>query len=419
MSLPAAADGTTQTLDRVFAYTPGAAINLAVGNASRPPDFTPLLLSGTAISTCTLTVASGIYCLDGQTVRQWPNPMTADNTSLFSCGAALGLDPKKDSCTTMTVDDKGAIWLGVRSVPSNWPARPSWIPDDIWVARRPGTIPIASSRWFADSGLPRCKRASPTGCDRNTVLFQSPAIVDLASISGPAADDFRPLPNSQPQAGVLGVEERKAAVFYPDPQATAPITVVSAKDWGLKGNELLQDITLLQMPLDSGGKLNFILATTSNGRVMAKNTEMAGLAFEVYNIPAARGVATPNAAKRSSATQTYGLRVSQTSGEIYASDFSYCQVVSLKAQLTSNGQGLVNPLQRDQLLNGRHQSQSHRVSGAGSDAGTGHQHRSAGDVHGELRGHQVQHRGPGRAAVLGAAGRRDFRRYGVPGQEHS
>ena len=325
----------TQTLDRVITYTPSTALNMAFNDPDRPQDFTNLLLPGTNRSTCTLTPTGGLYCLDGQIVRNWPKPTEPTSvTDLFNCGDAwIGLDNRKgDACSSMTVNKSGVIWLaGKKNNAHN-------------VVRVVAKLPAAS-----------CPAGNYTSNPAGTYcakLFYSgrPVLVDLAPIDADVAANFRPVPNSAPQGGVLGIEEKKNAVFFPDPLAPQPITVVSSRDWGLSGNEQLQDVALLQVSDGGSGKRNFILATTSTGRVLAKNTEVAGPATPVYNIPQARTAAAARpassipkpvpASQCTNLAQQYGMRASTTTGTLYISDRSYCQVLALKPVFNGAGTSL-------------------------------------------------------------------------------
>jgi hypothetical protein len=309
--------GTQQILDRVFTYNSQSVLNLSTGNAVRPPDFTNLGISGTAFSACALTAVKGLYCIDGKQVRNWPNPMDpATNGVILSClDPALGLDGKSDGCTGLAVDQAGSIWLAGKKKNSH---------SVIKVVSRGLSCP--SSAWTVLSGGAFCALEFYSG---------RPTLVDIATIDGDAAQNFRPCPSCAAQAGVLGMEERKHAVFFPDPKASSPIVAVSSRDWGLAGNEVLQDVALLQVKngpvIDS-----FIVATTSTGRILAKNPSLSGTARPVFNIPAARGTAT----RCNLDAQQYGLRASSTSELLYVSDRNYCQVIVLKADAAFNS--LVN-----------------------------------------------------------------------------
>jgi hypothetical protein len=299
--------GTQQILDRVFTYTSQSVLNLATGNAVRPPDFTNLGINGTAFTTCALTAVNGLYCVDGKQLRNWPNPMDPSTSSvLLSClDPALGLDGKSDGCTGMAVDQTGAIWLAGKKKNSH---------SVIKVVKKVAACPAAD--WVTLSGGALCALEYYSG---------RPTLVDIASIDGDASKNFRPCPSCAAQSGLLGMEERKNAVFFPDPKASSPIVAVSSRDWGLSGNELLQDVALLQVKngtvIDS-----YIVATTSTGRILAKNPALVGVARPVFSIPAARG----NATRCNADPQQYGLRASSTAELLYVSDRNFCQIVVLK-----------------------------------------------------------------------------------------
>jgi len=307
---------TQQTLDRVFAFTGNQVVNMAFGNAVRPPDFTDLGLTGGAYTACALTSVSGLYCLDGQALRRWPNPMNpAMQETVLNClDEALGLDRRGDGCTGMTVDQAGTIWLAGKKKNGH---------SVIKVIPRGTACPDANWQTLAGGAL--CARELYSG---------RPVLVDLTAIDGSAANAFRACPTCLPQAGVLGLEERKNAVFFPDPQASTPIVVVGSRDWGLNGKELLQDVTLLQIP-DGPAVANHIVATTSNGRILARNTAIGGSARPVFDIAAER---LPASTTCTSGTAQYGLRRSATSTTLYLSDRNYCQVVALAPDSPGLGQ---------------------------------------------------------------------------------
>lgn len=303
----AAPISTQQILDRVFTYNAGTVLNLATGNAVRPPDFTNLGISGNAFSTCALTAVNGLYCLDGKALRNWPNPMDPGTSSeILNCSdPALGLDRKFDTCSGMAVDQSGAIWLAGKKKNGH---------SIIKVVKKGAACP--ASDWATLSGGALCALEYYAG---------RPVLVDIAPIDGDAAKNFRACPGCLAQSGLLAIEERKNAVFFPDPKASTPTIAVSSRDWGLAGGEVLQDVALLQIK-NSTGADNYILATTSAGRILAKNTAAGGAARVVFNIPAERGVAT----RCNQDEQQYGLRSSSTAELIYLSDRNFCQVVVLK-----------------------------------------------------------------------------------------
>jgi hypothetical protein len=329
-SAPAAADPAVQVLDRVFTYNAGAVLNMAFGNASRPPDFTNLGLSASSISTCTLTPVDGLYCLDGKVLRNWPNPLApAVHSDVLNCSDnALALDTAA-GCTAMTVDRSGGIWLaGKKRLPSNWPARPSWIPDDIWVALQTWFKPYSLVKLVRKTAAcPDASWATTVGGAYCAKEFYSGRflISNLAVVDGDKAANFRPVPGGAPQGGVLAIEDLRNVLFFPDAQAAQPITISSGWSTSLKFGELLQDVTLLQLP-GSGAKQNFVLATTTAGRVLSKNTATGALPVQVFNIPAER---LPASAKCSTAIPVYGVRASPTADIVFVTDRAYCQVAAL------------------------------------------------------------------------------------------
>jgi hypothetical protein len=304
---PAAAQyvPSVQTLDRVFAYDTKAVLNMATGNADTSVDFTNLgVTPTTAIVTCTVAVVGGLYCLDGNTVRNWANPLQPSvYTDTLKC-ADLGLDLKKgDGCTAMTVDDNAAIWLAVKKRNTH----------SIFKVAK-GACPV---------GTANCKTIGARYAVE--LYFGRPPIVDLVAIDAGTAKTFRPCPNCAIGPGVLGIEERKNAVFFRDPlppQAAEAVPVVASRDWGLQGNELLQDITYLQLP-DSVETT--ILATTDSGRILARNTSYSDLARQVFPAP---GVPT-GPSSCSAGPQQYGMRASTTTGIVYVSNRCNHQVLAL------------------------------------------------------------------------------------------
>jgi hypothetical protein len=306
---------TQQILDRVMVFTPGSVINMATGNTQRPPDFHDLQISGNSFTTCALTAVEGLFCLDGKSLRNWAKPTSLEpGVEILNCAdPALKLDNKADACTGMAVDQSGTIWLSGKRKNTH---------SVIKVVRKGTACP--GGGWATLAGGKLCALEYYSG---------RPALVDITSIDGDAAENFRPCANCAPQAGVLGMEERKSAVFFPDAQPASPIVVVASKDWGLSGKEVLQDVTLLQVPHD-GFTDSYILATTSTGRILAKNPALSGRARQVFNVSAERA---PTAQTCNAAEQQYGLRASSTSTLVFVSDRNYCQVLALQPDSAALG----------------------------------------------------------------------------------
>jgi len=307
------AQTTRQTLDRVDAFNSTAVLEMAFDDVNRTKDFINLGIVGANFSTCKLTATDGIFCLDGKVVRHWPNtqdPLTF--VDRLSCNdPALGLDTKKtNTCTGMTVDLAGAIWLAGKKASTH---------SLIKVIAKAAAAACPDNTWKQLSGSLHCAKEFYAG---------RPLLVDLDPIDGDVGAAFKPCPTCAAQSGVLGLEERKTAVFFPDPKpasTSSPIVIASGKGWNLTGNEQLLSSALLQVP--SGSSVgNFVLVTTTNGRVLAKGTDVTGTAFEVFNIPAER---VQPSVQCSFASQHYGIRTSSKSGRVYVTDRNYCQVLAL------------------------------------------------------------------------------------------
>ena len=309
----AQAQTTRQTLDRVDVFSSTAVLEMAFDEVDRIKDFTNLGIVGTNFSSCKLTATDGIFCLDGKTVRNWPDtedPLTFSNR--LSCDdPALGLDTKKpNACTGMTVDLSGAIWLAGSKANSH---------SLIKVIAKAAAASCPDNTWKVLSGSLYCAKEFYAG---------RPPLVDIDVIDGDVGAAFKPCPTCAVQSGVLGLEERKAAVFFPDPKPSAssnPIVIATGKDWKLIGNELLLSGALLQVP--SGSSVaNYVLVTTTNGRILAKRTDASGSTFQAFNIPSER---IPASAQCDSAAQQYRIRTSSKAGTVYLSDRNYCQVLAL------------------------------------------------------------------------------------------
>ena len=302
---------TRQTLDRIDAFNSTAVLEMTFGDVTRTEDFINLGIVGTNFSTCKLTATDGIFCLDGKQVRHWPNtqdPLTFVNR--LSCNdPALGLDTKKaNTCTGLTVDLSGAIWLAGKKASTH---------SLIKVVAKAAAAACPDNTWKPLSGSLYCAKEFYAG---------RPLLVDIDPIDVGAA--FKPCPSCAAQSGILGLEERKTAVFFPDPKpasTSTPLVLASGKDWNLAGNEQLLSSALLQVPTGSSID-NLVLATTTNGRILAKRTDVTGTAFEVFNIPTERVL---TSAQCAFGTQHYGIRTSSKSGTVYVTDRNYCQVLAL------------------------------------------------------------------------------------------
>jgi hypothetical protein len=300
-AMPAhAVTSTSQTLDRVFTFGPQKVIDMATGNAARPPDFTDTGITGSNLTTCTLTAVNGLYCLDGKSLRNWPNPdVPGTSTQVLNCAdPGLDFDNRGEDCTAMTVDANGTIWLA---------GKRRKLYSVIKIIKKEGTCPTADWRTLTGGALCALEQ-----------YYGRPPLADVTPVDGDVADAF------PYHAGVLGLEERKDVMFFPDPKTGYPVLLVSWKDWGFRPREELQEATLLQVP--NGAVIdNYVVAISSTGRILAKNIALSGRAREVFNIPAQRGAV----AKCNYQDQEHGIRASTTAQILYVSDRNYCQVLAL------------------------------------------------------------------------------------------
>src|SRR5512137_213381 len=247
---------SVQVLDSVDAFgpatlkPPSAVLEMGFrdpvpAGTPEPPRFNRLDVRTSTIIACQRGLDQGLYCLDGPVVRYWPNTndlQTVGNVAvipefdLFSCeDAALGLDKRKPNpCTSLTVDYNGAIWLAGRKANSH---------SMIKVVRRTGTsCPIGWAELATPAQvLPDPAPVVPRFCARE-ITPGRPVLVDINPVDGEVAAKF---PYG---AGILGLEERKTAAFFPD--SMVPVSAVplgSGKtDWALIGNEQLLSAAVLQ-----------------------------------------------------------------------------------------------------------------------------------------------------------------------------
>ncbi len=314
----------TQLLDRVDAYGATRVIEMQFNNPARTSPYVDDGISGTGFLECKLTSIKGLYCLDGKTLRRWPNPKhPAPSEAVLQCDdPALHLDTRKSNpCTTMTVDQSGSLWLAGRK--GNAHSLLKVIPTGA-TGCAAGYSPLQYS-----PGL--CVREYASG---------RPIILDADVVDGEVAASFAY------GAGVLALEDRKKVVFFRDQPGSAPVEIAAGKSgWGLAGSETLQGVTLLQMA-NGSAVASYAVVTTSRGRVLAVNVA-GGAAFPVHDVTVSRASAACNA----TATQ-FGLRASKKSGRVYVSDRNYCRVLALQPTAqTSGGQfQLANVLEAGQPL---------------------------------------------------------------------
>ncbi|HWJ06437.1 MAG TPA: hypothetical protein VNS57_11725, partial [Steroidobacteraceae bacterium] len=293
-----------QRLDRVDVIEAQGATNVAVDvdaqTAAKPWVATDYAaVSGTAFTACQNTSTRGLYCLDGNAVRHWPNPeklpplTSVDGRELFNCSNTVFAFDRDNVCTALTVDLGGNLWVAGKKkskfslfkvVPGACPSTPA---------------NTSASRWtaFTTSAGNFCAREYATG---------RPLLIDLTVVDGDVAASF---PHSLGDGGVIAVEERKEVTFFPDaPQAT-PVLLGASKAWGLSGNEQLQAATLMQQPLPVDSR-NWVLVVTSTGRLLSREIRWDAVVTTVINHSVAGSPINLVAATSCGPTALYDIRTS-------------------------------------------------------------------------------------------------------------
>jgi hypothetical protein len=310
---PRAQQGPTQVLDRVDVHGTGSVLEMAFEDPNRPQDSTLLVSEpGAKFATCTLTATAGLYCLDGNRLRNWPSGTSAGGSSdVLNClDATLGLR----GCTGMTVDLAGNVWLAGQNKGRTH--------NLIKITPRPAGTPACPAGSQALAGNPAlCSILWATG---------RPLLVDLFPIDGDVGAAF------SRGSGIMAVQERKQIEFWTQPNVSQTI-ISGGKALGLQGNEQLLGATLLQIPGAPGATRSYALITTTVGRVIAATADASAVpatGFEVFNIPARRAATSTSC---SSAAAQYGIRSSSKSGLVYATDWNYCQALALQPVLSVSG----------------------------------------------------------------------------------
>ena len=331
-----------QLLDSTFMHGQQNAAEMAFNDATqREPDdreYTDLGITGTDLRACKLTALNGLFCLDGKMVRNWPNPTTTiivdddevvPSFDVLDCeDPVLGLDTKKaDTCTGLTVDLKGNIWLAGK----NKGKTHSLIK---LVAKDGLTCPDAPFAGATTLGV----LTSNDGLCGYEVATGRPLLIDIDPVDGDIAAEFSLPGHTAPLPAILGLEQRKtAAAFLANGEV---VEIASGKsDWGLIGPEQLTGITLLQLVDDAGANptQNIILVSTTRGRVLAWDTAGVGPATVAFDVADNREMDTITAGPCNSEDPVYSIRASSKTGTVYVTDSEYCEVIALSATTDLGG----------------------------------------------------------------------------------
>jgi hypothetical protein len=292
--------------DTVVANGAQSVVRIDLNDRIAGKDYSASGITGSAFTTCK-QASSGFYCLDTVSgvngLYGWASASSKGAGTLqVACTALPGVDVRRATCTGMTANSEGpALWLAAKKNNTH----------SLFKLLPAGSPECSLSGWFA-AGTAFCARE---------YAFGRPPLIDLDVIDAETGAAF-PFGN-----GVLGLEDRKAAVFFADDPAVGPYSIASAKDWGLAGNEQILGVTLRQDRSTSPAS-NWILAVTTSGRVLQRAVLGATGTTEVFRIPAATTAAC------TSGTQNYELRASGKTGYVYLSDRNFCRVLALTTAST-------------------------------------------------------------------------------------
>ena len=288
-------DQPNQTLDQVDAFDSANVLEMLFDrqNPSSQPDFSPLALGSPAgLAACKLA-ASGLYCLAngsaGQVVRQWVLPLSGAGGSpvnRLSCAdGALGLD--EDTCTGLTVDMSGAIWVSGKKG-SNYSL--------VKVVKQAALPNGCTDGWVqvlsAPSTTPSCAREFANG---------QGVLSDLDAVDGEVA--YPPTLPIGPGILALNVNGTGDDVRYFALSAPGQAPLV-LNSWGLDPGERLLSATLLQRRNGQNQVIgNSILAATTASRILSVDvTSLTSQATKVADIPREQLPVTINAGKCSNTT---------------------------------------------------------------------------------------------------------------------
>lgn len=359
LGLPVAANAQTvvrQLLDRVHVVSPNAVLDMSFKDPASTPQFENPGVSGANLTACQLTGTQGLFCLDqlngrnGRLVRSWNPVSSGADRPLFSCEDSalvkLGFDVSRstETCTGLTAGTDGAIYVAgkKKSVYSLVKVVEKGAACDFaggWAGAELEQEPYPG----APVGTPKtdyCYKQLPLWKDRPLLVDITATSVVLTATNGARIEC----------SGVLGLEERKTLMFFPDPDlngsgsacGTSPVVIANSKQWGLTGSEQLLSASILRTREDDPATVGanetatFAVATTGTGLVKAKDTSVAAAtALLMFNVPAERPDSVrsiPFEARQCDFVSDpfYGVRTSTKSGRIYVTDRNWCEVLALE-----------------------------------------------------------------------------------------
>jgi len=333
------AQEVVQALDQVKAYSTGNVLDMTFNDPYRTQSYTvpespaaPITSSSTFVA-CKQTSAAGLICLTAnEKIVNWSDPMDGQSKAeLFSCDDIKGiLDVRAtNTCTGVTADELGAIWLAGKNKGKTHSL----------VKVTAGACPAGTtgvSETFASSstgGGTYCAREWDTG---------RPLLLSVKRVEGQVATRFDAPPDTGDSDGdtVLGLEQRLNAVIFSATNRNDVYEIPGGRTgWGLGRREELQDIALLQAANTGGGYDNYVLVTTNEGDVMAKDMANPSAVANLAWTEAGNGCTVAGA--------TLSLSASPKGEIIYLSNSSCADVVALKATRVAGKLVLVRATERN------------------------------------------------------------------------
>lgn len=311
LSTAALAQSAQQVLDTIVTY--GAQQVYEMDLVDGPPAAVPLDAPvDSDLRACKLTANRGLFCINAaKQVVNWINPDSdADGVPLFSCTDIGEFDAKSsETCTAITLDPAGNIWLAGKN----------------------------KGRTHSLVKVEQCPADTEgdygTFCSAILWATGRPLLLDIEYIGGEAADAFTYGSGAAKRilgAGILGLQERKTVVFFPTGPTYSPVLepaqiteIGSGKSgWGLSGNEQLQGVTLLQ---PTGIDDDFVLVTTSTGRIIAMNTATLTSHIAGRQVPC-----DPRSTQ-------FGIRASAKTGRVYATSKDCSNFTSYEPTVSGSG----------------------------------------------------------------------------------
>ena len=304
-----------QTVDQVEVFSISKLLRLRYDPS--PTKFVGLTATPTSnLRACQSSNVNGLFCLDGQVVRNWPttvehllgSSITADNgIALFSCldgafGFAAG-----NPCTAMTVDVKGNVWVAGQ--------KPDLTFSLMKVARRvAGDCP-------ADATTPLVSASDYCFDER---VSGRARITDLSPVEGELVEDYFTTEGE----GVLGVEGGATVVFYPYD------FLKSLRTFGGWTEPAVQSAAILQRQETSGPLQTYVLTTGASGKVWYRNVTTQSspgpdTAFVHANAtpgqdPLGIRPSSTAACAGGLVANQFRVRASETSGRVFVTNRNYC-----------------------------------------------------------------------------------------------